>query len=121
MVERNDVVPPQQHPVESAGAGDQAAAVRGGGDQVHERVHRGILNAGEVAAANALGGFRSPIVTLLVARRERHVPGLEDHVEIVILNAVLVLGAVHRTHPDGDPEPLEIAGVGESDALIVRP
>ena len=61
----------EEHPVERLRRGDELVAVLGEDDLLDQRVDAGILDAGEVARALAVGGLRAPEFALLVAGRER--------------------------------------------------
>src|SRR3974377_1858200 len=67
---RHDVEIPQQHAVERVSGGDQLRAVLREDDAIDQLVHRGILDADQVARSRLVRSLRSPIATLLIPRRE---------------------------------------------------
>ena len=117
---RDHVVAPQQHPVEGAGRGDQAVAVGRGDDLLDQRVDHRVLDAGVVAAARGVGGNAGPVVVLLVARRQRLAEDAGDHVEVKVLEALLVLGRIDQPDLGRDAEFLQVLDEGRDDALELR-
>src|SRR4051812_31366113 len=54
---RDDVMPPQQDPVEGRRPGPQAFAIPSGNQQIDEAVDRFALYSGQIAAAGPVGGL----------------------------------------------------------------
>src|SRR3974390_757835 len=88
---RHDIEIPQQHAVERVSGGDQLRAVLREDDAIDQLVHRGILDADQVARSRLVRSLRSPIATLLVPGRERLTPVGNDNVKIELPQAVFVL------------------------------
>src|SRR5437879_11096054 len=103
----DDVEAPQQDSIERPGARDEARAVGGRDDEVDELVDHRVADPGEVLAAGGAGRLRGPVVPLLVAGGERLGPDLDRHVEVEVLQPVLVLCGVNRATARGDAEPRE--------------
>ena len=117
VVERHHILLPHQHPVERPRRGDQILARARADQRVDEGVHRRVGDAYGVAAAGAGGGDAAPVVLLLVAGRQGHPPAPDRHVEVVVLEPRLILGAVHQAHRRLDAQALQAALVGQGQLL----
>src|SRR5690606_30908741 len=95
---RHHVVAPEHYAIERPGRGDEIFARRRGDDLLDQMVHHRILDAREIAAARDVRGLAAPEVALLVAGRQTLAPGGDDHVEVELVEAVLVLSGVDRAH-----------------------
>ena len=77
----------------------------------------GIADPRVVAATRHARLFRSPVVALLVARRQGFAPDNHGHVEVKLLHALLVLRGVHGPDPRVHAEPLQILRERQRDAF----
>ena len=116
----DDVPSPEQGPVQGLAAQDQGVPVRGGHDQIHQRVDGRVADAAVVARARGVRGHRMPERALLVARGQGLGEAGHDHVEIKGAQAFEVLGRVHHAHGHGDAQARQVALKGQDHALEIR-
>ena len=114
------VIPVLQDPIERMRVRDEAGAV-GRFDQLLDQfVDERALDAEEVAAALLVGRFRSPIVALLVARRQRLSEYLDGHVVVEGLHPFFVLRVVYCADPGGHAHAFQILRKGQHDPFHLR-
>ncbi|MNO88406.1 hypothetical protein D3C76_798550 [compost metagenome] len=115
----NDVVLPQQYPVEGLAGGDLFVTALGREQLIEQMIDHRIGDARVVLAAldPDLAGVK--ILPLLEARAEGLVEGHQDHVEIELVEALFVLGAIDRAQPGVDADAGEVLDVGLEDALQI--
>src|SRR5690625_4380013 len=114
------IVTPEQHAVQRAGSCHQLLTGGRSDQEFNQLVDHGILDASEVAAAGHLGRSTAPEFALLVARRFRLSPDIDDHVEVEGAVAIDVLRGIDQPDARLDPEPPEIALKRQDDALHGR-
>jgi len=95
---------PQQHAVERPSRGKEFAAVLREYDAIDQGADRLVGDADDVARAGRRRRLRSPVIALLVARRQRFRPGCHDDIEIPLPYPVLVLHVVDGSHGGFDAE-----------------
>ena len=120
MPVRHHEVLPLQHRVERLHTGHKAFAVRRRDDQFDQFIEDGVLDAGQVAACLARGGFGAPIAALFVARGGGLPPPRDHHIEIEIVEPLLVLRRLDRAHPHFDSQSLEVPDIGQHDTFEQR-
>ena len=82
-------------------------------------VNGGIFCAHVVSRALVIRGLASPIERLLVARRQRLVPAILDHVEFEPQPALIELDGIDRADRSFDAGALKIAHICQRDALLI--
>src|SRR5262245_18824539 len=88
-------------------------------DRRDQRINRGLLGAHVIACAGNIGGFRAPVEGLLIAGRERLIPAVLDHVELVTKPALVELHRIDGADAHLDAGALEVALVGKRNPLLV--
>src|SRR6185503_8313611 len=101
-------------------ARDQLLAVRRVDDELDELVDGLVLDADRVAVAGGVGRFRRPEAPLLVPRRLRLAEAVRVHVEVVVLDALLILHGIDKAQLRADADALQVRDVGQVDALEGR-
>ncbi len=117
--QRDSVEAGHQGPVERTNRrheGGVLAGLQHGGDQ---GVDGGVLGAHVVAGALDVGGLASPVERLLVARRQRLIPAVLDHVEIESKPALIELHGIDHAHRRLDTRALQVALIGQRDPLLI--
>src|ERR1700761_5920528 len=85
----------------------------------NHRVHCLALGAHIVPRPRTVGRGTSPVEPLLIARRQRLVPAVRDHVEIIVEPALVKLDRIDRLHRRLDAGAFQIAGIGQRDAFLI--
>jgi hypothetical protein len=88
---RDNIVVPQQHPVERTGGSDLIFARFRKNDQLDDLVNDGILDADRILRAALVSSRRPPIFALLIAGGLALCPDIGDNIKFKIHNAILVL------------------------------
>src|SRR6516164_7383653 len=117
--QRDDVETGDEHAIERAHCGDEIAAVLRFQERGDHRIDGRTLDAHVIARAGLVGGGRPPIEGLLVAGRQRLVPAVLDHVEIVAEAPAFVLNRVDHTHAGRNPRALEALREQQRKPLLV--
>lgn len=66
-----------------------------------------------------VGGLGTPVERLLIAGRQRLIPAILDHVELIAEPALVELHGIDRADPRLDAGALEVAAVGQCDPFLV--
>src|ERR1700738_75595 len=82
-------------------------------------VDRCTLDAHVIAGARLIGGSRAPIKRLLIAGRQRLLPAVLDHVEVVIDAPRFELNRIDDTHARCDARSLQALREDKREALFV--
>ena len=104
---RHDKMIPQQHPIERPGRCDEFIPRVREDDAFDKGVDRRIPDADQIARAMLACRMRTPIIALLIARRERFLPVGDDDVEVPFAQTVDVLYVVDQANADLHPDPLQ--------------
>ena len=97
IVQRNDIISPEQDPIESAGGVNQFGAGSGGGNDFDHRVDGRGLNARIIPGAGCRGGVTAPVKGLFIAGREGLPPAIDNHIEIIGAETVLIARTIGLT------------------------
>src|SRR3984957_1082911 len=117
--QRNSVETGHQGTVEGANGGDESvlsARIEQGCDH---GVDGGVFSAHIVARARDIRRSTAPIEPLFVARRQRLIQAVWNHVELVGEAALVVLNGIDRTYRGLDARALQTAGKVQRDPLLV--
>src|SRR5512143_596105 len=109
----------QKHAIKCARGGDKIWAARGIEHRGNHGIDRLRFDPHVVAASLLIGSRRAPIEQLLVARRQRLLPTVVDHIEIKANAAAFELRGVHGTNARLYAGALEIANESERKALLI--
>lgn len=111
---------PQQHPVQRLAGGDLCIAGLGGEQLFEQMVDQRVGDACVILAALDPDLAGMEILPLFQARAEGLVEGHQDHVEIELIEALFVLGAIDCAQPCIDADAGEVLDVRLKDAFQVR-
>src|SRR5215470_7504193 len=96
--QRDDVETGNEHPVERAHCGDEIAAIFRFQQRGDHSIDGRTLDAHVIAGPGLVGGGRPPIEGLLVAGRQRLVPTVLDHFEIVGETPPFILNRIDQAY-----------------------
>src|SRR5499427_10411619 len=117
--QRDDIETGDEHAVERAHRGDEIAAVFRLQERADHRIDGRTLDAHVIAGPGLIGGGRPPIEGLLVAGRQRLVPTILDHVEIVGETPPFILNRIDHAHARRNPGPLETLREQQRKPLLI--
>ena len=81
-------------------------------------INSGAFNAGIIATTQCIGRRATPIIGLLIARRQRGVIAVNNHVEIKVLQTPLILAGVHQPHRQVNADLGQHAAIGQRKAFV---